>query len=79
MNSVNMNNRTRTLAILNYESCDRIPLVHFGYWAETGEALVLRLYNPSEESTEAVIQRPFIPADIRLAGLDENPRPASGT
>jgi uroporphyrinogen decarboxylase len=30
-----MNNRTRTLAILNYETYDHIPLVHFGYWAET--------------------------------------------
>ena len=30
-----MNNRERTLAILNYESCDRLPLVHFGYWTDT--------------------------------------------
>lgn len=30
-----MNNRTRTLAILNYETYDRIPLVHFGYWTAT--------------------------------------------
>jgi hypothetical protein len=30
-----MDNRTRTLAILNYEPYDRLPLVHFGYWAET--------------------------------------------
>ncbi|MCJ7583367.1 MAG: hypothetical protein MUO30_01160 [Anaerolineales bacterium] len=30
-----MNNRTRTLAILNYETYDRIPLVHFGYWHAT--------------------------------------------
>jgi alpha-mannosidase len=47
--------------------------------AEAGEALVLRLYNPSEDETEAVIQLPFIPAGVRLAGLDENPRPVSGT
>jgi len=30
-----MDNRTRTLAILNYEPYDRLPLVHFGYWVET--------------------------------------------
>ena len=30
-----MNNRERTLAILNYEDYDRLPLVHFGFWRET--------------------------------------------
>ena len=30
-----MNNRTRTLAILDYKEYDRLPLVHFGYWTET--------------------------------------------
>ena len=30
-----MNNRERTLAILNYEDYDRLPIVHFGYWRET--------------------------------------------
>ena len=30
-----MNNRERTLAILNYEDTDRLPIVHFGYWRET--------------------------------------------
>ncbi len=29
-----MNNRERTLAVLNYERYDRLPLVHFGYWDE---------------------------------------------
>lgn len=32
-----MNNRERTLAILNYEEYDRMPVVHFGYWNETLE------------------------------------------
>ncbi|TRZ49969.1 hypothetical protein D4S03_07510 [bacterium] len=45
--------------------------------AEDGETLVLRLYNPSDEMTEAVIQLPFVPAGIQLAGLDESARPAS--
>jgi uroporphyrinogen decarboxylase len=30
-----MDNRTRTLAVLNYEPYDRLPVVHFGYWADT--------------------------------------------
>jgi uroporphyrinogen decarboxylase len=30
-----MNNRERVRAILHYEPCDRLPLVHFGYWDET--------------------------------------------
>jgi hypothetical protein len=30
-----MNNRERTLAILNYEDYDGLPLVHFGFWRET--------------------------------------------
>lgn len=46
--------------------------------AETGNALVLRLYNPSEEITESVIQLPFVPAGIHLAGMDESPRAALG-
>ncbi|MEE4194960.1 MAG: uroporphyrinogen decarboxylase family protein [Anaerolineae bacterium] len=32
-----MNNRERTLAILNYQDYDRMPIVHFGYWNETLE------------------------------------------
>lgn len=30
-----MTNRERTLAVLRYESYDRLPIVHFGYWSET--------------------------------------------
>jgi len=29
-----MNDRTRTLALLNYAPYDRLPVVHFGYWDE---------------------------------------------
>jgi hypothetical protein len=32
-----LNNRERALAILNYRPCDRLPIVHFGYWTETLE------------------------------------------
>ena len=30
-----MTNRERSLAILNYEKTDAIPVVHFGFWYET--------------------------------------------
>lgn len=30
-----MNDRERTLAILNYQPYDHLPVVHFGYWPET--------------------------------------------
>ncbi|MCU0501030.1 MAG: hypothetical protein MUC51_04565 [Anaerolineae bacterium] len=30
-----MNNRERAMAILNYRSYDRMPVVHFGFWNET--------------------------------------------
>ena len=30
-----MNHRERTLAVLNYEPYDRLPVVHFGFWRET--------------------------------------------
>ena len=32
---VAMNNRERLKAIMNYENCDRVPVVHFGLWNET--------------------------------------------
>ena len=30
-----MNDRQRTLAVLNYQPYDRLPVVHFGFWDET--------------------------------------------
>ncbi|MHB9035668.1 MAG: uroporphyrinogen decarboxylase family protein [Armatimonadota bacterium] len=30
-----MNDRQRTLAVLNYQDYDRLPQVHFGFWPET--------------------------------------------
>jgi uroporphyrinogen decarboxylase len=30
-----MTNRERALAVLNYESYDRLPIVHFGFWTQT--------------------------------------------
>jgi len=45
--------------------------------AEVGEALILRLFNPSQALTSAAVQLPFQPAKVQLAGLDEQPRPAT--
>ncbi len=42
--------------------------------AETGEALILRFYNPSSIASEAFVKLPFQPEDVQLAGLDELPR-----
>jgi mannosylglycerate hydrolase len=39
--------------------------------AESGEALILRLYNSSDVLTQAVVQLPFVPTNVQLAGLDE--------
>jgi uroporphyrinogen decarboxylase len=30
-----MNHRERTMAVLNYQNYDRLPIVHFGFWTET--------------------------------------------
>lgn len=32
-----MTNAERVMSILNYQDCDRLPIVHFGYWPETLE------------------------------------------
>jgi alpha-mannosidase len=42
--------------------------------AEISEALILRLYNPSNVVTQAAIQLPFVPTSVQLAKLDEQPR-----
>ncbi len=45
-----MNNRERTLAILNYQPYDRLPLVHFGYWNELLDKWAAEGHLTSEES-----------------------------
>ena len=44
-----MNNRQRTLAILNYEKYDRMPVVHFGYWIELLDKWVAEGHITKEE------------------------------
>lgn len=45
-----MNNRERVKAILNYESYDRLPIVHFGYWEE----LLEKWYQQGHVSREEI-------------------------
>jgi alpha-mannosidase len=45
--------------------------------AESGEALVVRMYNPSEADTEATIRLPFVPKLVQAAGMDERPQTSS--
>jgi hypothetical protein len=44
-----MNNRERSLAILNYEDYDRMPVVHFGTWKETKEKWIAEGHFTKEE------------------------------
>ncbi|MEP7356536.1 MAG: glycoside hydrolase family 38 C-terminal domain-containing protein [Anaerolineales bacterium] len=45
--------------------------------AEDAADLIVRLYNPSTMATRATLQLPFVPARVRLAGLDEHVLPAA--
>jgi alpha-mannosidase len=45
--------------------------------AEKGADLILRLYNPSDNNTQASILLPFVPRKIELVGLDELSRIAT--
>ncbi len=47
-----MDNRTRTLAALNYEPYDRLPLVHFGYWTDTLEEWAAEGHITSQEARQ---------------------------
>jgi len=59
-----MNNRERTMALLNYKPYDRMPVVHFGYWHETLQKWVQEGHLKEEE-----IQKYWdgSPADVALA------------
>jgi hypothetical protein len=45
-----MNSRERTLAVLNYQPYDRLPLVHFGFWNELLDKWAIEGHLISEES-----------------------------
>lgn len=47
-----MNNRQRVMAVLNYESYDRLPVVHFGFWKDTLEKWAKEGHITEEEAEE---------------------------
>jgi uroporphyrinogen decarboxylase len=47
-----MNLRENTLAVLNYEPYDRLPVVHFGFWRETLEKWAAEGHIPPEYAKE---------------------------
>lgn len=50
-----MNNAENTIAILNYESYDRMPLVHFGFWEETLEKWHMEGHITADEAAHGAI------------------------
>jgi len=57
--------RERILAVLNYQPCDRLPVVHFGFWTETLQKWAAEGHLTADEArmwgdgnpTDAVISR----------------------
>ncbi|MBI4787244.1 MAG: hypothetical protein HY782_09380 [Chloroflexi bacterium] len=47
-----MNNRSRTLAILNYQPYDRLPVVHFGFWRELLELWAAEGHLTAQQATD---------------------------
>ena len=45
-----MNNRQRVMAVLNYESYDRLPIVHFGFWRQTLDKWAVEGHIAEEEA-----------------------------
>jgi uroporphyrinogen decarboxylase len=67
-----MTNRERTLAVLNYQPYDRLPIVHFGYWTETVQKWHQEGHLTAEEAAGYWDNSP---ADISIAhklGFDFN-------
>ena len=67
-----MNNRERTLAILNYASYDRLPLVHFGYWDETLDKWAAEGHITTEEARNWKDGNPIDAAIATKLGFDFN-------
>jgi len=67
-----MNNRERTLAILNYESYDRLPLVHFGFWEETLQKWAAEGHITEEEAQTWGDGTPVDAAITEKLGFDFN-------
>ncbi|MGI6705647.1 MAG: hypothetical protein ACOX6S_05120 [Clostridia bacterium] len=67
-----MNNRERSMAILNYQSYDRLPIVHFGFWQETLEKWRDGGHLTSEEIQGVWDGSPAENAIARKLGFDFN-------
>lgn len=67
-----MNNRERTLAILNYEDYDRIPIVHFGFWKETVKKWVKEGHISEEEGLDVWDNSPNEIIIAKKLGFDMN-------
>ena len=67
-----MNNRTRALAILNYEPYDRLPIVHFGYWRELLTQWATEGHMTQEEAANWADGNPIDQALSQRLGFDFN-------
>jgi uroporphyrinogen decarboxylase len=70
-----MTHRERTLAVLNYQPYDRLPLVHFGFWPETLEKWAAEGHLSDEEAAgwgEDMEGNPFDRSISAKLGFDFN-------
>ena len=67
-----MDNRERSLAILNYESYDRMPLVHFGFWRQTLEKWAAEGHLTEEQALTWIDGNPLDAIISQRLGFDFN-------
>lgn len=67
-----MNNRSRTLAILNYRTYDRLPIVHFGFWRQTLEKWAAEGHLSAEAALGWQDNNSFDSLISNLLGFDYN-------
>ena len=67
-----MNNRERALAILNYQSYDQMPVVHFGFWNETMQKWADEGHITAEEASQWGDGNPADLSITRKLGFDFN-------
>ena len=67
-----MNNRERVRAILHHEPCDRLPLVHFGFWRATLAAWHLQGHITAQESASWTDESPADRSIAARLGFDFN-------
>jgi uroporphyrinogen decarboxylase len=67
-----MNDRERAMAVLNYQSYDRLPIVHFGFWNETLDKWAAEGHITVEEAKEWADGNPTDAVLGRKLGFDFN-------